>query len=155
MKKEKEISIKELGDFNKLITDNILDVPNIPSKEKQRNFLLIASDGKLYSCVLSSNGIASDLKYLSNIRIPLKSYIFFDAKCITIDSVKVPRFVITKMSFYDILMDLEQTYLENRILICVDKDYKIHYKIDPFANQNDFGYKSSKVIYVDNINKYC
>jgi len=154
MKKEKEISIKELGDFNKLIDDNILDIPNIPSKDKERNFLLITEEGVLYSCELSTNSIATKLKHLSNIKIPLDYMFFIKQNCITLDREEIPRFIITKMNFYDILMDLNHIYSENRLLMCIDNHYKIKYKIDPFCNQNDFGYKSSEHIYVTNINNY-
>jgi len=155
----KHTEIKKLEDFDKLIKANILDVPNLSYKEKTRKFLLITIRGNLYSCDLNNNTI-ENVNYLGNTNIPFGDYmynnikIFVSVKASSKAGEDLHNFVITKFSFYDTLMDLDSIYDEDRLLVLVDNDYNFDYKVDVFGNQNSFGYKNSKTIYVKNINNY-
>ena len=150
------IGIKDINDFNTLIEKNILDIPNLSSKDKNRNFLLITQDGVLFTVLIKTDTI-DDIKYIGTLDIPINDQIFYDYRQIVNTSktrLNNNHFIITKMSFYDTLMDLNRVYDEDRILITVDKNYNFHYTIDVFANQNDFGYKASDTIFVKNPNRY-
>ena len=149
----KNTKIKTMLDFNDLVSKEILDIPNLTTIYKNRHFLLITEDGKLYSCEISSNSIAEKLTYISDIQIPLEHQMFIGQEVMVI-SEKIPRFIITYMSFYDMLIDLNNIYSSNRLLMCIDVHYKPHYKFDPFCNQNCSGFKNSDTIYVTDINRY-